>query len=354
MNQQRKRVETLAHDLLYSYYVESDVEFLISHFAPDVVWLGAGQNQKAEGRDHVASFFREGKEDLFPCIMSDEHYVIRQLGEEYWFCQGDSSVEAAPDSGKLLKGHQRITFIFHQVGTSFEIQHIHHSLDYNAVADDELFPTKAGEEAYKQLQESLAEKDHQIDLMLSQLPGGMVICHEDKDFTIEFISGSLAHLLGYDSMEEFRQCTDGTCRTFIYPGDYDQMRKDVMESFLKSDEYYVEYRIVKRDGSVIWVSDLGKKLRTPDGRLVIYSFISDNTKRKMQDLEILYANQEVARQARFLGQLYTSIPCGIIQFTPGPNFKIISINPMVWQFYGFHSEKEYRQAVSNPFDLILE
>ena len=51
----RREVEALASQILTSYYRDSDVEFFISTLDPDVVWLGAGENQKAEGRDAVAA-----------------------------------------------------------------------------------------------------------------------------------------------------------------------------------------------------------------------------------------------------------------------------------------------------------
>lgn len=46
----QQRVEAYASLILRRYFCESDVEFLISTFDDDIVWLGAGPQQKAEGR----------------------------------------------------------------------------------------------------------------------------------------------------------------------------------------------------------------------------------------------------------------------------------------------------------------
>ena len=55
--------------------------------------------------------------------------------------------------------------------------------------------------------------------------------------------------------------------------------------------------------------------------------------------------QEYEHQTRFLEQLYHTLPCGILQFSTDPSRTIISVNPMVWRFYGYASESEYREAV---------
>ena len=48
MDKELQEVESFADRILRSYFCESDVEFLISTFAEDIVWMGAGERQKAE------------------------------------------------------------------------------------------------------------------------------------------------------------------------------------------------------------------------------------------------------------------------------------------------------------------
>ena len=226
----KTEIEEYASRILHSYFCESDVEFLISTFAPDIVWLGAGLNQKAEGKDKVAACFREGKGDLAPCYMYDEHYVVRELGERFYLCEGDSWIRPKDDTGMYFQTHQRITFIFERTEEKLMTVHIHNSVDYSDIQEDELFPAQAAKKAYKQLQETL-----------------------DKT----------------------------------------------------------------------------------EAKLVRYS-------------------SEAERQNRFLNQLYNTIPCGILQFEAGPEHKIVNINRMVWEFYGFKSEEDYLREISNPFQMVLE
>lgn len=219
----RKEIEEFASKILRSYFCDSEVDFLISTFAPEIVWMGGGEKQRAEGREAVAAAFRREKEDLIPCNMSEERYVTIELGDGLYLCEGDSWVEAKPETKMIMKVHQRVTFIFRRKGGSFESVHIHNSIDFSAIQDDELFPIESAKKKYEKLQDQLEIKE-----------------------------------------------------------------------------------------------------------------------------------AEAARQARFLRQLYDTVPCGILQFTTEQPYRVISLNRMVWEFYGYESEADYRAKVSTPVQLVLE
>ena len=67
-------------------------------------------------------------------------------------------------------------------------------MDYSDIMEDELFPAQAGKEAFEKLSRVLEQRDRQIELMLSRLPGGMLICGADNNFSSKWIL-SLIHIL---------------------------------------------------------------------------------------------------------------------------------------------------------------
>ena len=56
-----EEVLILGRHILHAYIEDMDIEPLIDHLAPDVVWLGAGREMNAVGRDTVARIFPSGK-----------------------------------------------------------------------------------------------------------------------------------------------------------------------------------------------------------------------------------------------------------------------------------------------------
>ena len=56
---------------------------------------------------------------------------------------------------------------------------------------------------------------------------------------------------------------------------------------------------------------------------------------------VSYTHLKYMQQARFLSQLYNSVPCGIIQFERGEGHRIVNVNRMGWELYGYGSEEPY-------------
>ena len=347
-----REVRDLSKELLHRYFCESDMEYLISKFTQDIVWIGAGEMMRAEGKDAVAEAFRAGKDDMIPCELYDETYTVREVAENCYFCESTGWAESVEGSGLYMKAHQRATFIYRRENGELRLAHLHHSVSYDDVKDDELFPVRAAKASYEQLQEMLGQREQQIELMLSQLPGGMQICKNDELYTTRWISPSLCQLLGYSSQTEYADRTGNCCKNFILPEDFESVRRVTGDELASGESYYLEYRAIRKNGSIIWVADVGKKVLFQNEE-ILYSFITDITEKKQNELKIEKAGREVERTAKFLTQLYNTVPCGILQFTTDPNHRLVSVNRMAWEFYGFASEAEYRSEVITPFQMVL-
>lgn len=219
----KEEIQEFAGEILNRYFCDCDVDFLISTFADDIVWLGAGELQKAEGKEAVAACFLAGREDLSPCDMYDEVYEVRCLGGGCYLCEGTSRLQSKEGTGVYVKVQQRVTFVFQEQDGELKVVHIHNSVPFQDIQEGELFPAEAGREEYLRL-----------------------------------------------------------------------------EGVLKRRE------------------------------------------------------QEYKQQADFLSQLYNSVPCGIIQFSTDPCHRVVNINRMVWEFYGYGSEEEYRAEVKSPVQLVRD
>ena len=167
-----EEVREFARRILSSYFCENDVEFLISTFADDIIWLGGGKMQKAEGRDAVAAWFREGKDELSSCNMFDEQYEVMEMGAGLWLCEGVSELESREGTGVYIRIQQRITFIFREKGEELETIHIHNSMPFGEIKENELFPAESGRRTYLELEGELRRREQkymQQARFLSQL-----------------------------------------------------------------------------------------------------------------------------------------------------------------------------------------
>ena len=349
-----QEAETLARKILTSYFCNSDVECLISTLAPDVLWLGGGKEMRARGREAVASAFRNAGE-MIAYDLTEEHYDTMDMGSGIYLCQGTGWITSKPGQQMYVRYHQRCTFIFRETSHGLETTYIHNSMSLREeFGEGDLFPIQEARDGYERLKGILSERERQIELMLSQLPGGMLTCQADDDFTIEWVSDSLCALLDYSDTNELYRASSGTVRGFVVPEDYDAMLVQTKAALQRKDTYSTEYRVRKKGGGMLWVADFGKRVVSDQGTTLIYCFISDISEKKNREQQIMESNQEMAQQAHFLTQLYNTVPCGILQFEPKSPHAIVSVNRMVWEFYGYESEAAYRAAVLDPFQLVLE
>ena len=343
-----REVEAFADRILRSYFCDSSIDFLISTFAPDIVWLGGGEKMWAEGAEDVSAAFRAGQDEFIACEMTEARYASRDLGGGTYFCQGESLLETKGGQGMYMRVRQRITFIFRRKPDGgLETVHIHNSMPSAEMREDKLFPVQAAREAYERLQGALTQRDRQIELMLAQMPGGMEIFRLDGDLSYKWISDGLCALLGYASPEECAAATGGTTRGFVVPEDYAPMWAQVDAALRRGDSYYVEYRARRRDGGVLWLAESGKRMVDVDGEEAVYCFLTDVSQRKKQELE-------AGQRSRFLSQLYDTVPCGILQFTTDSSHRLVNLNRMVWEFYGYPSEEAYRAEVASPVQMVGE
>lgn len=54
----------LGRTILHAYFEETNLGPLLAHLAPDVIWLGADQEMRAEGRTTVTAIFEKGQDQL--------------------------------------------------------------------------------------------------------------------------------------------------------------------------------------------------------------------------------------------------------------------------------------------------
>ena len=344
-----REVENLAATILRRYFCDSDVDFLISTLSDDVVWLGAGKDQKAEGREAVGQWFENVRNELMPCRMWDEKYIVTRLAGDCWLCECMSELESV-DPGALLRIQQRVSFVFKRIDGVLKTVHIHHSIPFESIRPGEAFPYEVARENYHQLQRLLSEKEQQIELMLHQLPGGMMVCYPDDKFTTKWISDGLCRMLGYENAEAYRAAAN-SCAGFIHPDDFGKMHEQVFKSLASGDSYSGEYRIVRPDGSIRWVLDLGKRFVDRDNETVVSCFITDITERVEREVALEKANRNSSRQAAFLSQLYNTVPCGIVQISTDPAHRVINANRSAWEIYGY-TEEEYCRQLNDPFVTV--
>ncbi len=203
-------------------------------------------------------------------------------------------------------------------------------------------PCQRGTEHYPGalVMENIARQ--RLELMDDSLPGGMMGGYLAEGFPFYFINRKMLAYLGYDTEEEFVADINGLVSNCMHPNDREMVDESVTKQLESSAEYVVEYRMRKKDGSYIWVHDVGRVAAAEDGRPAITSVCMDITAQKQAQAEVLH--------------LYNNIPGAVFRCRYDADFSIIDANDGLFEFLGY-TRQEFAamgnrvSAVCYPEDL---
>ena len=133
-----------------------------------------------------------------------------------------------------------------------------------------------------------------LEKIADSMPGGFFIYHADEDEKLIFFNQSMMRIFGCDTRQEFLELTHNSFKGIVHPDDLEKVEKSIEQQVRENQDNmdYVEYRIIRKDGTVRWVEDYGHFAHTEMYGDVYYVFIEDATDRlnkRMAELEEMNA-----------------------------------------------------------------
>jgi PAS domain S-box-containing protein len=164
-------------------------------------------------------------------------------------------------------------------------------------------------------------------------PGGFFIYAAQEDDQFFFVGENMLRMLGY-SREEFQIKFQNRFRYMVYAADREETLKSIDNQIAENGHYdKVDYRIEKKDGSLLWVHDEGHYVVDKDGRSWFYVTIND-----MSDL--VEEHEKLQKENTELGTIINSIPVGLSVYRLEKNqVLLVAVNDAVCEILGVTSEQ---------------
>lgn len=156
----------------------------------------------------------------------------------------------------------------------------------------------------KQAEDALRENERRLATLLSNLPGMVYRCRNDREWTMEFVSEGCRALTGYAPWVLM-----GADRIpyadVIHPEDRGTVWDTVQEALKDRRPFRIKYRILTAEGSEKWVWEQGRGVFGAGGEVIaLEGFIADITEQTQAE-EALNRNKALldtaGRMARFGG-----------------------------------------------------
>ena len=344
MNPLFLKAPDLTAELMRAHYCDHDLEKVLSLFHTELTWLGAGEEQYSHDYEGIRDFFiRTYAENVVPdCDITDEEYRIASWDERSCVVAGRCWIATKPETGYILRVHQRVTIGYALVDGELKANLIHISNPYEEMKDDEDFPTRIGKQSYDYFQNLLTEKTRQIDHLNRTLNCGLKANWDDAYYSLYYVNEGLCRMLGYTEAELMAKCR-GRMTELVYPPDLPQALIDCAHCFANSLTYSTEYRMQRKDGSLIWVWDTGSKSKNEDGRTVINSVIVNITEQRR-------SHDTIRQQQTFLQSLYDTMPCGLVQYSLGGVF--LNANTHTFDLIGYTEEQFLTETSGSIISIV--
>jgi PAS domain S-box-containing protein len=171
----------------------------------------------------------------------------------------------------------------------------------------------------------LNESRVQLNSILTNLAGAAYRCYFDEQYTMKYISEKIFDISGYHATE-FINNAENSFAAIIHPDDQKFCRQNIKDAVLKKTAYEFEYRIIHKNGEVIWVSENGKGIYNANDELTyLDGIIIDITKRKKAEFA-------AAESKRNYKELMDLLPQPIFELDIDGN--ILFVNDSGKDFFG--------------------
>lgn len=288
MNQLLLEAPAITKQIMRSFYFTKDMDGFLSYMSEDLTWIGTGENEYKFIYAEIEAYFRRGESKIPVCQVHDDTYQIVFSSGDTCVVMGKLRLNTGTETGILLEIHQRVTFVYALEENCLKVKHMHVSNPHADMEGEEYFiPSAVGVKNYEYLERLLAEKIEVIELLNSTMKSGIKGSYEDDLYSLFYVNEGLAKMLGY-TYAEFMEMSAGNTAGIIYPLDVAGALAECKNCLAKSNEYATEYRMQKKDGTLLWVMDAGRRITNSDGITVINSIITDITplKSALAELQI--------------------------------------------------------------------
>ena len=202
----------------------------------------------------------------------------------------------------------------------------------------DFFPAAFSMEKVGEVESSINRQ--MLGLLNRSIPGGILGGYVAPGFPLYYVNERMLAYLGY-TYEEFVADTKGLVMNGIHPDDLERVEQIASRAMDQDSEYEVKYRMKKKDGSYIWVSDVGKKVLAVNGNAACISVIRDISGEIEAKQKLFEESVENRQQKNILQNIIDTMPSGLLQCSFDRIPKALMVNRTGANILGFENEHEF-------------
>lgn len=322
--EKQNEAQQIVQSFCKAWFRERNLEKTLSFLGENINFVGTGLNEVANGKAEMRKYLKKDIEEIPEPFQIDLTVLHEQpLTEEIHTMAIEMKL-----INSLYMWHLRFFFILNMQEKQWRIWNLHIAEPGSSQKGDEHYPqTLVMENVMKQRQE----------LLNASLAGGMMGGYIEPEFPFYFINRRMLDYLGYEDEADFVNDINGKISNCMHPDDRQMVDAAVAQQLDISEEYIVEYRMKRKDGSYIWVHDTGRRMLAENGKSAITSVCIDITAQKKAQEEVLH--------------IYNNVPGAVFRCRFDKDFSVIDANAGLFEFLGY--TREEFAAMGNKMSAVI-
>lgn len=274
----------LVEDFFRYYLTERSLENTLAFVTDEIISIGTGEHEIAKNKAELKALLESEFEEIpnaFDYKISS--YTEAKVSETV--CQVFANLQVRMEqTTTVIEMCPRFTCTLVKLGDEWKISCLHMSTPTAEQEENMFFPLRYGTNVVGQMSVDSSKK--LMGLMAEAIPGGIMGGYLEEGFPLYTINDKMLAILGY-TYEELIATTGEKMINMIHEGDRKRVEQEIEQQFSADNEYDIDYRAIGKDGRIIWVKDIGKKIVAEDGREAMISIMTDITERIEREKKLI-------------------------------------------------------------------
>ncbi len=284
---------------------ENGCQFLVSRFSDMTRMLRMQstiemENKALQQQNHELQFMKSRRPGGYHCCRNEEGYPFKEVSQHFCDMLGYTKAEiegqfenklanmVVPEDRSKLDMVLKMT----EIGSTINLHYrmITKNRDMIWVKGNVRLTEFGGERFYQativeitaemKTQQELAQKNRELELILSAIPGGLKSIDMNENYSYRFVSEEAAALFGYTA-KEMMEVSGGAAMEMVHPEDREYVRGQMEQCLINGDtDYSVRYRIICKDGTLKYILACGRLVRDDNDNPYFQSLYIDITREK--------------------------------------------------------------------------
>jgi PAS domain S-box-containing protein len=143
----------------------------------------------------------------------------------------------------------------------------------------------------KAIEGDLKDSEQKFRLLAENIPGVIYLCNNDEHYSMIYLNDPVLEMTGY-TKEEFMDHRINFTQLY-HPDDSDRVISLVTEALKFKRSFHIAYRILHKSGEIRWLEEYGVGVYDSERLLFIEGFISDITRRKNAEQELIQSKNNL-------------------------------------------------------------